>query len=73
VSDGPLTPDSLTFPPIPEIASDPFAKDEPEAAEEVRAGASTLRLVPHSDYRLPFAPAAQPAALDSFDFSSWNT
>ncbi|KAF8150480.1 hypothetical protein K438DRAFT_1865475 [Mycena galopus ATCC 62051] len=71
VSDGPLTPDSLTFPPLPEIAmSDPFAKDE---TEDVRGGGSTLRLVhvPPSDYRLPFSPTAQP--LDNFVFSSWNT
>ncbi|KAJ6497514.1 kinase-like domain-containing protein [Mycena sanguinolenta] len=70
VSDGPLTPDSLTFPPLPEIASDPFAKDE---VEDVRSVGKTLRLVhvPPSDYRLPFPPNAQP--LDNMAFSSWNT
>ncbi|KAF7350983.1 AGC/AKT protein kinase [Mycena sanguinolenta] len=70
VSDGPLTPDSLTFPPLPEIASDPFAKDE---IEDVRGAGTTLRLVhvPPSDYRLTFSPTAQP--LDNIAFSSWNT
>ncbi|KAF7362369.1 AGC/AKT protein kinase [Mycena venus] len=71
VSDGPMTPDSMNFPPLPEIASDPFAKDE--VAEDVQNGGPTLRLVhvPPSDYRLPFSPTAQP--LDNFIFSSWNT
>ncbi|KAJ7189568.1 hypothetical protein GGX14DRAFT_609050 [Mycena pura] len=47
VSDGPLTPDSIAFPPLPEIVDDPFAKDEVEA---VRFGEAytTLRLVPIS-------------------------
>ncbi|KAJ7496770.1 kinase-like domain-containing protein [Mycena latifolia] len=72
VSDGPLTPDSLTFPPLPEIVGDPFAKDE--VGDEVRSGVpdATLRLVPASaDHRLPFSPTMQP--LDKFMFSTWST
>ncbi|KAF7315035.1 AGC/AKT protein kinase [Mycena indigotica] len=30
ISEGPLTPDSMIFPPIPEIVGDPFAKDDPQ-------------------------------------------
>ncbi|KAJ6631467.1 hypothetical protein B0H10DRAFT_495560 [Mycena sp. CBHHK59/15] len=57
---GPLTPDSISFPPLPEIVGDPFAKDEMVGGE--RTGdpdtTSTLRLVrvSTSEYRLPFAP-----------------
>ncbi|KAJ7125257.1 kinase-like domain-containing protein [Mycena epipterygia] len=73
MSDGPLTPDSTTFPPLPEIVGDPFAKDD--VGEEARnVGPDvTLRLVrvPPSDYRLPFSTTMQP--LDNFIFSSWNT
>ncbi|KAJ7188812.1 kinase-like domain-containing protein [Mycena filopes] len=67
--DGPLTPDSISFPPLPEpeIVGDPFAKDG------VGEGpGSTLRLVAvsPSEYRLPFSPTVQP--LDNFIFSTWN-
>ncbi|KAJ7104578.1 kinase-like domain-containing protein [Mycena crocata] len=72
VSEGPLTPDSITFPPLPEIVGDPFAKD---GVGEVGNGIpdATLRLVPVSsaEYRLPFSPTIQP--LDNFLFSSWKT
>ncbi|KAJ7032773.1 kinase-like domain-containing protein [Mycena alexandri] len=69
VSDGPLTPDSISFPPLPEpeIVSDPFAKDE--VGDDP---GPTLRLVAvsPSEYRLPSSPTVQP--LDNFIFSSWN-
>ncbi|KAK7057679.1 AGC/AKT protein kinase [Favolaschia claudopus] len=70
VSDGPSTPDSFTFPAIPEITSDPFAKDE--VTEEARDGGPTLRLVrvASSEFRVPFFPTMH--AVDSFPLSSWN-
>ncbi|KAJ6491705.1 kinase-like domain-containing protein, partial [Mycena vitilis] len=63
VSEGPLTPDSLAFPPLPEIAndSDPFAKDL-----DPRDGPATLRLV-------HVAPSEYDKTLDNFIFSGWNT
>nr|GAT56172.1 AGC/AKT protein kinase [Mycena chlorophos] len=47
LSDGPLTPESIAFPPMPEIVGDPFAKDDTEsmiAIGEVNMGG--VRLVP---------------------------
>ncbi|KAJ7503096.1 kinase-like domain-containing protein [Mycena galericulata] len=55
-SDGPLTPDSITFPPLPDIVTDPFAKDG--VGEEPRIGCpdATLRLVSVSPPNTGYLP-----------------
>ncbi|KAJ7647786.1 hypothetical protein FB45DRAFT_208820 [Roridomyces roridus] len=60
-SDGPLTPDSLSFPPLPEIqvSADPFAKDAATESPQLGGPDTTLRLV-----------AVPPG--NTLDFSSWD-
>jgi hypothetical protein len=54
----------MNFPPLPEIASDPFAKDE--VTDDPQNGPATLRLVHVS-------PSEYGKTLDNFILSSWNT
>ncbi|KAJ7072710.1 kinase-like domain-containing protein [Mycena amicta] len=62
MSEGPLTPESAAFPPLPEIVGDPFAKDDPQTIGDMHMRG--VRLV-HVEQKLSSSPT-----MDNILFTS---